>query len=56
MWGRGINEEFGINIYTLLYIKWIISKDLYSTGNSTQYSGLTFMRKESEEEWIYVYV
>ena len=35
--GRGINWEAGISIYTLLYIKLMISKDLlYSTGNSTQ--------------------
>ena len=27
VWG-GINWEFGINIYTLLYIKQIINKDL----------------------------
>ena len=32
---RGINWEFGINIYTLLYIKQITDKDLlHSTGNS----------------------
>ena len=35
----------------------IINKNLlYSTGNSTQYSVITYMRKESEKEWIYVYV
>ena len=27
-----------------------------STGNSTQYSVITYMRKESEKEWIYVYI
>ena len=33
------------------------SKDLvYSTGNSTQYSVITYMEKECEKEWIYVYV
>ena len=31
--------KFGINIYTLLYLKQIPNKDLlYSTGNSAQYS------------------
>ena len=37
--GEGeINQEFGINIYTLLYIKQINNKDLlYNTGNSAQY-------------------
>ena len=55
--GGGINQEFGINIHTLLYRKQIINKDLlYSTGNSTQYSVITYMEKESEKEWIYVYV
>ena len=35
-----------INIYTLLYIKQIINKDLlYSTGNSTQYSVIIYMGK-----------
>ena len=53
----GINQEFGINIYALLYIKQIINKDLlYSTGNSTQYTVITYMGKESEKEWKYVYV
>ena len=33
------------------------NKDLlYSTGNSTQYSVMTYMGKESKKEWIYVYV
>ena len=26
-----------------------------STGNSTQYSVIIYMGKESEKEWIYVY-
>ena len=44
----GINWEIGIDIYTLLYIREITNKDLlYSTGNSTQYSVMTDMRKES---------
>ena len=35
----GMYQEFGINIYTWLYIKQIINKDLlHSTGNSTQNS------------------
>ena len=33
----GIVREFGMDIYTLLYLKWIINKDLlYSTQNSAQ--------------------
>ena len=34
----GRDREFGIDMYTLLYLKRITNKDLlYSTGNSTQY-------------------
>ena len=52
----GINWEIGIDIYTLLYIKQITNKDiLYSTGNSTQYSVMAYMGKESKKGWIYVY-
>ena len=54
---RGINWETGIDIYTLLYIKQIINKDvLYSTGNSTRYSVMTYMGKESKKEGIYINV
>ena len=45
-----------IDVY-ILYIKLITNKDLlYSTGNSTQYSVMTCMGKESKKEWIYVYI
>ena len=58
--GRGINWETGIQIYILLYVKQITNKDLlYSTWNSTQYSVITYMAKESEKEkniYIYVYI
>ena len=31
-WGKGIVREFGRNMYTPLYVKWITNKDLlYST-------------------------
>ena len=34
--GEGINKEFGITVYTLLYIKQTVNKYLlYSRGNST---------------------
>ena len=50
---RGIDWEIGTDIYTLLYIKQITNKHLlYSTGNSTQYSVMTYMGKESKNEWI----
>ena len=56
--GWGTNQKLGMNIHTLLYINWITNKDLlYSTKNSTQYSIITYVGKESEKkEWIYVYV
>ena len=40
----------------ILYIKYITNKYLlYSTGNSTQYSVMAYMGKESTKEWMYVY-
>ena len=40
--GGGVDWEFGIDMYTLLYLKEITNKDLlYSTGNSAQYSVIT---------------
>ena len=55
-WMGGINQELEINIRTLS-IRQITNKDLlYSSGNYTQYSVITYMRKESEKESIYVYV
>ena len=44
----GMNWETGVNIYKLLtlYIKKITNKTLlYSTGNSTQCSVVTYMRR-----------
>ena len=56
-WWGGINQEVGMNIHTLLCIRQITNKDLlYSTGNSTQYSVITYMRKKTKKEQIYVYV
>ena len=55
--GGVINQEAGINMYTLLYIKSVSNKDLlYGTGKSTQYFVITCMGKESEKEWMYVYI
>ena len=50
-----LSQHQGLDIYTLLYIKQILNKDLlYSTENTTQYSAITYMGKESKKEWIYV--
>ena len=46
-----------MDMYSLLYIKQITNKNLlYSTGNSTQYSVMTYRGKESKKERIYVHV
>ena len=43
-------------IYTLLYIKQITNKDLLqSIGNSTQYSIMTYMRKEFKKSGFYTH-
>ena len=50
-----MNWETGTDVYTLLYIKQTTNKDLlYSTGNSSQYSVMTYMGKEVKKEWMYV--
>ena len=37
-WGEGIVREFGMDMCTQLYLKWITNKDLlYTTSNSAQY-------------------
>ena len=42
---------FGIDMYRLLYLKWITIKDLlYSSENSAEYSVITEMGKEFEKE------
>ena len=44
-----MNPEFGVNMYTLLYIKEITNKDLlYSIGNYIQYLVITYNGKESK--------
>ena len=41
-----------MQIYKVVHI---FKNLLYSTGNSTQYSVINYMRKEPKKEWIYVY-
>ena len=53
----GKDREFGINTYTLLYLKWITNKiPQYSTGNSAQYYVAVWMGEEFGGKWIRVYV
>ena len=52
-----IVREFGMDMYTLLYLKWITNKDLlYTTGDSAQCYVAAWMRREFQGEWIHVYV
>ena len=58
MTGGGVQDglEFGISICTLRYMEWLANTDLlYSTENSTQYSVIIYMRKESEIKWMCIH-
>ena len=51
------SQRVGHDWVTELTDIYVISKNLlYSTGNSTQYSVITYIGKEFEKEWIYVHV
>jgi len=56
--GRGgIVREFEMDMYTLLYFKWITNKDpLYSTENSAQCCMVAWMGEELRGEWVHEYV
>ena len=54
---EGIVREFGMNMYTPLYLKRITKKDLlYSTWNSAQCFLAAWRGGEFEGEWIHVYM
>ena len=49
-------REYRIDLYTLLYLKWITNKDLpYSTGNSAQCYVAAWMGGDFGGEWIHTY-
>ena len=49
--------HFGMDIYTLLYLKWITNKNLLSsTDNSASCYVSDWMGGGFEGEWIHVYV
>ena len=53
---EGIAREFGMDMYTLLYLKWISNKDLLcSTRNSAQCYVVAWMGWKFGGEWIHVY-
>ena len=55
--GRGINWEFGIDVYILLCLKQITNKDpLYNTVKSAQQSVIAKMGYKFEKEQIHIYV
>ena len=54
---EGIVREFGIVVYTLLYLKWITNKCLlYSTWHSAQCHVAAWMGAGlGENEYMYIY-
>ena len=54
---EGIGREFGMDMYTLLYLKWITNKALlYSTGNSAQCFVVTQMEERfGKNGSMYIY-
>ena len=54
---EGMVKEFGIDMYTLLYLKWVTNKNLlYSAGNSAQCYVAASIGGDFRGEWIYLYV
>ena len=54
--GEGIVREFGMDMYTLLYFKWITNKNLlYSIWDSAQCGVAAWMGGEFGGECIRVY-
>ena len=54
---EGIVREFGMDMYTPLYLKWITNKDLlYSTWNSAQCYVAAWMGRWFGENSLCVYV
>ena len=55
--GDGILREFGMDVYTQLYLKWMINQVLaYSTQDSAQCYVAAWMGAEFGGEWIHVYI
>ena len=55
--GGGMDRGFGTGIYTSRDLELLANEDLlYSTGNSTQYSMIIYMGKESERQCMCVHV
>ena len=55
--GEGTVREFGMDMYSLLYLKWITNKGLlYSTENCAQRYVAAWMGGKFGGEWVHVYV
>ena len=55
-WEEGIVREFGMDVYTLLYLKWITNNDLLdSTWDSAQCYVEAWMGGGFGREWIHVF-
>ena len=53
-WGEGIVREFGIDMYTLLYLRCITNKDpIIAQGTILK---ITYKEKESGKEYIYSFI
>ena len=52
---QGIVRKFGMDMYTLLYVKWITDKDLLYSIWNFQCHTAAWMGRESEAEWTHVY-
>ena len=54
--GEGIIRQLGMDMYTLVYLKWTTNKVvLYSTGNSAQFYVAAWIGGELGGEWMYIY-
>ena len=55
-WGEGIVREFRMDMYTLLYLKWITNKEvLYGTWNSAQCYVAIWVGEEVGGEGIHIH-
>ena len=57
VWRKGIVREFGMDMYTLLYLKWTTNKVLLnSPWNSAQFYGAAWIGVEfGENGYMYLY-
>ena len=54
---EGVVREFGVDMYTMLYLKWVSNKDLLnSTWNSAQCYVAAWVGGDFGGEWIHVYM